>query len=129
MLATPVLVELQVGVTIWLELFVAMKVTEPEANEAVNPPVVCCVHPVQVMVSPPLFEVPTVRVVVPLTFPLVAVMVVVVPFAAEAATVARPELLMLTTLVEEDVQVADERALVPPLAFVPVAVNCCVCPA
>jgi hypothetical protein len=106
-----------------------MNVTDPEANEAVNAPLLCCVHPLQVMVSPPLFEVPTVRVVVPLTFPLVAVMVVVLPFAAEAATVAKPELLMLATLVEEDVQVADERALVPPLAFVPVAVNCCVWPA
>jgi hypothetical protein len=106
-----------------------MNVTDPEANEAVNAPLLCCVHPLQVMVSPPLFEVPTVRVVVPLTFPLVAVIVVVLPFAAEAATVARPELLMLATFVDEEVQVTDERVLVPPLALVPVAVNCCVWPA
>ena len=106
-----------------------MNVTDPEANEAVNALLLCCVHPLQVMVSPPLFEVPTVSVVVPLTFPLVAVMAVVLPFAAEAATVARPELLMLATLVEEEVHVTDERALVPPLALVPVAVNCCVWPA
>jgi hypothetical protein len=106
-----------------------MNVTEPELNEAVNVPAVCCVHPVQVMVSPPLFEVPTVSVVVPPTLALVAVIVVVLPFAAEAATVARPEVLMLATLVEEDVQVTEERAVVPPLALVPVAVNCCVWPA
>jgi hypothetical protein len=129
MVATPVLEEFQVGDTIWLELFVAMNVTEPEANEAVNAAVLCCVQPEQVIVKPPVFEVPTVSVVVPLTLLLVAVIIVVLPFAAEAATVARPEVLMLATLLEEEVQVTDERALVPPLAVVPVAANCCVCPA
>jgi hypothetical protein len=129
MVATAVLEEFQVGDTIWLELFVAINVTEPEANEAVNAPVLCCVQPEHVIVKPPVFEVPTVSVVVPLTLLLVAVIMVVLPFAAEAATVARPEVLMLATLLEEEVHVTDERALVPPLAVVPVAANCCVCPA
>src|SRR5438309_1978419 len=105
-----------------------MKVTDPEVSGAVNAPADCCVQPEQVMVKPPVFEVPTVSVVVPLTLLLVAVIMVVLPFAAEAATVASPEVLILATLLEE-VQVTDERALVPPLAVVPVAANCCVCPA
>ena len=61
-----------------------MKVTDPEVNGAVNAPADCCVQPEQVMVKPPVFEVPTVSVVVPLTLLLVAVIMLVLPFAAQA---------------------------------------------
>lgn len=69
MFATLTLEELQVGETIVPELFVAKNVTEPEVNEAVNVLEPCEMHPVQEMVRPPLLAVPTVSVVVPLTFP------------------------------------------------------------
>ena len=49
------------------------------------------------------------------------------PFVAIVETVARPELLIITTLGAEDVHVGF-TVVVDPLAVVPVAVNCCVCP-
>lgn len=51
------------------------------------------------------------------------------PFVAELKTVARPELEIVAMLGAEDVQVTDVRFVVPPLALVPVAENCSVCPA
>ena len=52
MVATPVLEELQVGVTILLFVSVAVNVTERDANEAVNVPLPCEMQPVQAIVSP-----------------------------------------------------------------------------
>ena len=49
------------------------------------------------------------------------------PFVAIVDTVARPELSIITTLGAEDVHVGC-TVVVDPLAVVPVAVNCCVCP-
>lgn len=69
MLATLTLEELQVGETIVPELLVAKKVTDPAVSDAVNVLDPCETHPVQEIVRPPLLEVPTVSVVVPLTFP------------------------------------------------------------
>jgi hypothetical protein len=56
------------------------------------------------------------------------VITAVLPFVAIVETVARPELLIITTLGTEDVHVG-VTFTVDPFAFVPVAVNCCVCPA
>ena len=80
------------------------------------------VHPVHEIVRvPPPDPVFTVRVARPL-FPLSLAVMVVIPvwFA-----VASPVLLMLATLVEEEVQVAEEdTSLLVPSPNVPVAVNC-----
>jgi hypothetical protein len=75
---------------------------------------------------PPPLEVPTVSVVVPLILPEWAVITVVLPFDADALTDARPVLLMLATLLTDDVHVTEDRLDDDPSAFVPVAVNCCV---
>ncbi len=68
----------------------------------------------------------TVKMADPLIVPEVAVMVEV-PAATE---VANPAALMVAALVAEEVQVTELVILaVVPLAYVPVAVNCCVFPA
>lgn len=69
MFATPTFEELHVADTAVPELFVAKNVTEPEVSEAVKVPEPCEIHPVQEIVRLPLPAVPTVSVVVPLTFP------------------------------------------------------------
>lgn len=122
--ATPELEELQVGLTVLLLVSVAVNVTEPEAKDAVNPPVVCEVQPVHAMVKPVLLCVLTVRVVLAVCFPEVAVMVVL-PRLVPA--VASPELLMVAIFADEDDQVTvEEMSLVLLLPNVPVALNCCV---
>lgn len=53
MVATPVLEELQVGVTALLFVSVAVNVSEPELSRAVNVPVPCPeMQPVQLIVNP-----------------------------------------------------------------------------
>jgi hypothetical protein len=67
----------------------------------------------------------TVRVVVPETVPLVAVMVLVPP----ATPVANPPVEIVAVAVVPDDQVTDElRSFVVLSLYVPVAVNCCVAP-
>jgi len=127
--ATLAVEELHVGETAVPELFVAKNVTEPEVREAVKVPEPCEIHPVQEIVRLPLLAVPTVRVVVPLTLPELAVITVELPFVAIVETVARPELEIVAMLGAEDVHVTDDRLVLEPLAFVPVAENCSVCPA
>jgi hypothetical protein len=102
---------------------VAVNVTDPVTRVAVNVPEPCERHPEQLIVRVPPPVVLTVIVVTPL-IPLSAAVMVVVPVAA---AVASPELLIVATLVAEEVQVTDEVTfwlLLSP--NVPVAVNCCV---
>ena len=54
MLATAALEELHVGLTMLLFVSLAVNVTEPEANEAVNVPLPCKMQPVQAIVKPVL---------------------------------------------------------------------------
>ena len=51
---------------------------------------------------------------------------VVLPFEAVANTVAKPELLIVATLVAEEVHVGELTVIVAPFASVPFAANCCV---
>jgi hypothetical protein len=120
MLATAGLEELHVGLTVWLPS-VALNVTEPCVNEALNVPVPVDVQPEQLIVMLPPPELLTVSVVTPLT-PLWAAVMVVLPVLT---AVASPELLIVATVVSEEVQVAEEVTfwlLLSPK--VPVAVNC-----
>lgn len=52
MLATAELEELHVGLTMLLFVSVAVNVTEPEVNDAVNVPLPCEMQPVQAIVKP-----------------------------------------------------------------------------
>jgi hypothetical protein len=120
MLATPVLEEVQVGLTAD-PLFVAVNVTEPVDNVAVKVPEPCERHPEQLIEILPPPDVLTVSVVTPL-IPLSVAVIVVLPVAA---AVASPEPLMVATLVDEELQVTEEVTfwlLLSPK--VPVAVNC-----
>ena len=120
MFATAWLDEDQVGVTAE-PLLVAVNVTDPVTRVAVNVPVPCERHPEQLIVRAPPPVVLIVNVVRPL-IPLSAAVIVVVPVAA---AVASPAVLILATLVAEDVHVTDEVKfwlLLSPK--VPVAVNC-----
>lgn len=118
-LATAVLEEVQVGVTAD-PLLVAVNVTVPLISVAVNVEPDCERQPEQEIVKLPVDEL-TVSVVNPET-PLSAAVIVVVPVVA---AVASPVLLMLATLVAEEVHVTDEvTSLLLLSPNVPVAVNC-----
>lgn len=124
MLATPVLEELHVGLTAE-PLFVAVNVTVPVAKLAVKVPEPCERQPEQpiVRLPPPPPLVLTFSVVTPL-MPLLAAVMVVLPVLRELAS---PELLIVATVVSDEVQVTDEVRLWLVLSpKVPVALNCCV---
>jgi len=118
-LATAVLEDVQVGETAE-PLLVAVNVTVPVSTEAVNVEPDCEMQPEQEIVKLPVDEL-TVSVVNP-EMPLSAAVIVVVPVAP---AVASPVLLMLATLVAEEVQVTVEvMSLLLLSPNVPVAVNC-----
>jgi hypothetical protein len=119
MLATAVLDDVHVGETAE-PLLVAVNVTVPVSTEAVNVEPDCEMQPEQEIVRLPVDEL-TVSVVNPET-PLSAAVIVVVPVDP---AVASPVLLMLATLVAEEVHVTDDvTSLLLLSPNVPVAVNC-----
>ena len=118
-LATAVLEDVQVAETAE-PLLVAVNVTVPVVRDAVNVEPDCEMQPEQEIVKLPVDEL-TVRVVNP-EMPLSAAVIVVVPVAP---AVASPVLLMLATLVAEEVHVTDDvMSLLLLSPNVPVAVNC-----
>ena len=118
--ATAVFDEVQVGLMV-APLLVAVNKTDPIDKLAVAVVLVCAVQPEHVIVIEFDWEL-TVRVVTALT-PLSLAVMFVVPKVVPA--VARPELLMVAMLVDDDVQITEEVTfcwlLLPK---VPVAVNC-----
>jgi len=119
--ATLVLEDVQDAATVE-PLFDAEKFTRPELSAAVKLAEPCDVHPEQEIVNPPA-PLPTITFSAALPLrPFCDALIVVAPVATP---VANPELLMLATFVDEELQLTDEVTsllLLSPNA--PIAVNC-----